>query len=78
MNTLTRATILAAALGLSVAVTGCSTLRTLTSSTSSAKSEKKAQAKSKEDIAACEKMCEVAGNAEDNKGAIANCQKKCR
>ncbi len=38
----------------------------------SAKSEK-----SSKDIAACEKMCAVAGDAEDNKAAVEKCQKKC-
>lgn len=38
----------------------------------------KASAKSdKSDIAACEKMCAVAGDAEDNKAGVEKCKKKC-
>lgn len=38
----------------------------------------KATAKSAKDVAACEKMCSVAGDAEGNSASVEKCQKKCR
>ncbi|MBM4279980.1 MAG: hypothetical protein FJ137_04260 [Deltaproteobacteria bacterium] len=38
----------------------------------------RASAKSAKDIAACEKMCEVAGNAESNAAAVDRCKADCR
>ncbi len=74
MQTIARISVVAAALGLSF-VMGCSTLRSVAGST---RSGEKATAKSDKDVAACEKMCSVAGDAEDNKSAVANCKKKCQ
>lgn len=53
---------------------GCSTVRSLVGSSTGGK----AAAKSQKDIAACEKMCELAGNADKNKAAVTSCQKDCR
>ncbi len=36
-----------------------------------------AKAKSDKEIAACEKMCSMAGDAEDNQAAVADCKKSC-
>ncbi len=69
---LSRTAIVAAAFGLSLAM-GSTTLRTLAGTPTA----KPAATKSKEDIAACSRMCEVAGDAEDNKAAVSRCQKKC-
>jgi uncharacterized lipoprotein YajG len=41
-------------------------------------SARPAAARSQKDIAACEKMCEVAGDAEQNASAVAACKKDCR
>ncbi len=71
-STLTISTVAIAAL---LAVTmGCSTVRSLVGSSTGGK----AAAKSQKDIAACEKMCELAGNADKNKAAVTSCQKDCR
>lgn len=70
---LTRRLSVAAATGLAlvvVATVGCSSLKGL--------STKKASAKSTRDIAACEKMCTVAGDAENNKSAVDACKQDCR
>lgn len=52
------------------ATAGCSALRGV--------GTRKATAKSDKDIAACEKMCTVAGDAENNKSAVDACKKDCR
>jgi hypothetical protein len=52
---------------------GCAVLRSVVGGT-----HKAASAKSAKDVAACEKMCEVAGNAEENKAAVDRCKKDCR
>jgi len=68
-------TVACAALAAVFALTvGCSSLRSL----SGASSKQNAGAKSQKDVAACEKMCEVAGDAEANKSAVSNCKKDCR
>jgi hypothetical protein len=54
--------------------TGCAGLRQLTSTSL----RPKAAAKSAKDVAACEKMCEVAGDAEKNPGAVERCKADCR
>jgi hypothetical protein len=51
---------------------GCALLRAASHTPHSA------SAKSAKEIAACEKMCEVAGDAESNKGAVDRCKKDCR
>jgi hypothetical protein len=53
---------------------GCSTVRSLVGNSTGGK----AAAKSQKDIAACEKMCELAGDADKNKAAVTACQKDCR
>jgi hypothetical protein len=69
------ATHLAAAVVTCLALTACGTgaslgkIRTGTG-TSSAEASKK-------DCAACKKMCEVGGSAEDNEGAVAKCKADC-
>jgi|GEM_PF-808264 len=65
---------LAALFAVSTATMGCNSLRSIASASTGAKPA----AKSKKDIAACEKMCEMAGDADANKGAITKCQKDCR
>jgi hypothetical protein len=73
--TRTATTVTTIALAALFAVTmGCSSLRSLASAGTGAKPA----AKSQKDIAACEKMCEMAGDADANKGAITKCQKDCR
>lgn len=68
--------LIAAAFALSL-VGGCANLTKVARDINAA--DKKAAAKAdKKDQAACEKMCAVAGDAEDNKAAVENCQKKCR
>lgn len=61
---------------LALSLTGCGSLskaaRNLTAT------DAKATAKSEKDVAACEKMCSVAGDAEGNSAAVEKCQKKCR
>ena len=71
MHIVARISVVVAALGLSF-VMGCSTLRSV------AGASPKATAKSAKEVAACEKMCAVAGDAEDNSAAVANCKKKCQ
>lgn len=39
---------------------------------------KTSQKVSQKDCAACEKMCAVAGNAEDDKASVASCVEDCR
>lgn len=70
---LTRSALVGAAALLAFTV-GCAGLSRAAASAgkASAKSEKSAK-----DVAACEKMCSVAGDAEDNKAAVEKCQKKC-
>ena len=70
-----RAIAVAAASTLLALTVGCSSLSRIAKSTA-ARAE--ASEKSEKDIAACEKMCAVAGDADDNKAAVENCQKKCR
>lgn len=74
MQTVARALIIVAAVGLT-SVMGCSTLRAVAAAAS--KSPEKATQKSAKEIAACEKMCSVAGDAEGNAAAIKNCKTKC-
>jgi hypothetical protein len=74
MQTVARVSVVVAALGLSFLM-GCSTLRSVAGSP---KHTETATAKSAKDVAACEKMCSVAGDAEDNKSAVDNCKKKCQ
>jgi hypothetical protein len=71
--TRTATTVTTIALAALFAVTmGCSSLRSLAGASA------KPAAKSQKDIAACEKMCEMAGDADANKGAVTKCQKDCR
>jgi hypothetical protein len=53
---------------------GCQTARSLLGGASA----RPAAARSQKDIAACEKMCEVAGDAEKNSSAVSACKKDCR
>ena len=75
MQTVARVSVVVAALGLSF-VMGCSTLRSVAGSSSGAR-HNNATAKSAKEVAACEKMCSVAGDAEDNKAAVESCKAKC-
>ncbi len=52
---------------------GCTTVKSL-----AGRNTTKATAKSQKDIAACEKMCDVAGDAEGNASAVSSCKKDCR
>lgn len=72
MKTLLRPAVLLSALVLAATV-GCAGLKV----PSGGGGGGKASAKSAKDVAACEKMCAVAGDAEDNKAAVEKCQKKC-
>lgn len=73
MRALTRVSLVVVALVVS-ASTGCAALRNV----ASAAVRPKATAKSARDVAACEKMCEVAGDAESNKAAVDRCKQDCR
>ncbi len=73
MRAMTRLSVIVVALALG-ATTGCAALRTA----AAAAVRPKAEAKSAREIAACEKMCEVAGDAESNKDAVDRCKKDCR
>jgi hypothetical protein len=53
---------------------GCAALRNV----ASAAARPRATAKSAKDIAACEKMCEVAGDAENKADAVDRCKADCR
>lgn len=53
---------------------GCTTARALLGGSSA----KASGTRSQKDIAACEKMCEMAGDAEGKSGAVADCKKDCR
>jgi hypothetical protein len=53
---------------------GCTSMKGLTGR----RTTEKATAKSQKDIAACEKMCAVAGDAEGNAAAVTACKKDCR
>jgi hypothetical protein len=57
-----------------VSTTGCAALRTVATTTL----HPKATAKSARDVAACEKMCDVTGDAESNQAAVDRCKKDCR
>jgi hypothetical protein len=73
MHPVSRASLLALALVVS-STAGCAALR----SAALTAAQPKAAAKSSREIAACEKMCEVAGDAESNKAAVDRCKKDCR
>lgn len=75
MQTVARVSVVVVALGLSF-VMGCSTLRSVAGTSPKHAPTATAKATAKE-IAACQKMCSVAGDAEDNKAAVEKCQKKC-
>ncbi len=63
------------ALALTVVVaSSCAVLRDIAATAT----RPRASAKSSKDIAACEKMCEVAGDAENNKAAVDRCKADCR
>jgi hypothetical protein len=71
---MTRVRVAALVLSAFVALgTGCQTARSLLSGANA-----RPAARSQKDIAACEKMCEVAGDAEKNASAVTACQKDCR
>jgi hypothetical protein len=53
--------------------TGCQVARALLTTT-----DARPAARSQKDIAACEKMCEVAGDAEKKSHAVSSCKKDCR
>ncbi len=53
--------------------TGCQVARALLTTT-----DARPTARSQKDIAACEKMCEVAGDAEKKDHAVSSCKKDCR
>jgi hypothetical protein len=53
--------------------TGCQVARALLTT-----SDARPAARNQKDIAACEKMCEVAGDAEKKDHAVAACKKDCR
>ena len=59
------------------ATVGCAGLSKAAAAAAHNANGNKATAKSAKDVAACEKMCAVAGDAEDNKAAVEKCQKKC-
>jgi uncharacterized lipoprotein len=61
---------------LALALSGCGSLSKAARNLRS--NDTKASAKSEKDVAACEKMCSVAGDAEGNSVAVEKCQKKCR
>lgn len=72
---MTRVRVAAVALSAFVALgMGCQTARSILGSASA----RPAAARSQKDIAACEKMCEVAGDAEKNASAVTSCKKDCR
>jgi hypothetical protein len=73
MFSLSRASLVALILVAST-TTGCAALRSVALNAA----RPKATAKSDRDVAACEKMCEVAGDAESNKAAVDRCKKDCR
>ncbi len=59
-------------------VSGCSTLRSIASDTLKSDSKTTTKQRSAKEVAACEKMCSVAGNVDDKQAAIDNCKKQCR
>lgn len=59
-------------------MTGCSTLRSIASDTLKSDSKASAKQRSAKEVAACEKMCSVAGDVDDKQAAIDNCKKQCR
>lgn len=58
--------------------TACSTLRSVVSESSSSSSKAKPRQKTDKQIAACEKMCSVAGDVDGKEGAVDDCKKECR
>lgn len=71
---MTRVRVAAIALCAFVALgAGCQTARSLLGGANA-----RPAARSQKDIAACEKMCEVAGDAEKNASAVTACKKDCR
>jgi hypothetical protein len=73
MTTIARAAAVVSAVLLALTL-GCANLSKVVARSGSSN---KASAKSTKDVAACKKMCAVAGDAEDNKAAVEKCQKKC-
>jgi hypothetical protein len=63
----------AALVGVLTLGTGCQVARALLTT-----SDARAATRNPKDIAACEKMCEVAGNAEKKDRAVEACKKDCR
>jgi hypothetical protein len=57
---------------------GCSTLRSIASETLKSDSKATTKQRSAKEVAACEKMCSVAGNVDDKEAAIDKCKKQCR
>ena len=61
---------------------GCSTIRSIASDAISSDDDTTTKAKpkvrSQKEIAACEKMCAVAGDVDGKEDAVSNCKKECR
>jgi len=62
----------ALALAVTIAAAACAT-----STSSTPKADPAAAGRDDRDQNACLKMCEVAGDAEENKGAVADCKAAC-
>jgi len=56
----------------------CSTLRSIASDATQSNSKAKAKSRTQKEIAACEKMCSVAGDVDAKEGAVSDCKKECR
>ncbi len=56
----------------------CSTLRSIASDATSSDGNAKAKTRTQKEIAACEKMCSVAGDVDSKEGAVSDCKKECR
>jgi len=72
---------LSAAVLVVVALAGtsaCSTLRSIASDATQSDSKAKPKARTQKEIAACEKMCSVAGDVDSKEGAVSDCKKECR
>ena len=60
---------------------GCSTIRSIASdaiSDDSGTTKAKPKTRSQKEIAACEKMCSVAGDVDGKENAVSDCKKECR
>lgn len=56
----------------------CSTLRSIASDATQSDSKATTKTRTQKEIAACEKMCSVAGDVDSRENAVSDCKLECR